>query len=124
MPSHIHFQTIGATDQARAVAFYTEKLGFSVERDEAYGADRWIFLTLPGAQTMLQISKVAAITPQDTPQLVLVCDDVDGEAKCLADADVPIVSGPDTAPWDPSTRWAMIHDSEGNLILLQTVGGQ
>ena len=27
MPSHIHFQSIGATDQARAVAFYTEKLG-------------------------------------------------------------------------------------------------
>lgn len=124
MPSHIHFQSIGATDQARAVAFYTEKLGFEVERDEAYGENRWIFVQLPGAQTMLQIAKESAITPTDKPALVLLCDDVDADVAALRNSGLPIHLGPDTAPWDPSTRWAMIHDSEGNLILLQTVGGQ
>ncbi|MBV7380207.1 VOC family protein [Maritimibacter dapengensis] len=122
MPSHIHFQTIGATDQARAVAFYTDKLGFSVHTDAEYGEDRWIFLTLPGARTRLQISKVASITPRETPDLVLHCDDVDADVAALKAAGVPIHLGPDAAPWDPTTRWAMIHDSEGNLILLQTEG--
>ena len=124
MPAHIHFQTLGATDQARAVAFYRDRLGFEVERDAPYGQDRWIFLALPGARTMLHIDKVDVMRPQDKPALVLACDDVDADCAALNAAGVPIHSGPDDAPWEPGTRWAMIHDSEGNLILLQTVGGQ
>ncbi|MFT6452181.1 MAG: putative enzyme related to lactoylglutathione lyase [Halocynthiibacter sp.] len=118
----IHFQTIGATDLIRARDFYRDKLGFLVERDEAYGESRWIFMQLEGAQTMLHFTQKDRIEDQDIPALVLRTLDVDAACDALKSKGVPILNGPEDAPWEPGTRWAMINDSEGNLILLQTTG--
>ena len=98
MFTRIHFDTVPATDVGRARDFYRDKLGFTVERDNPYG--------VPKTQT---------------PALVLVTDDVDAACATLKSRGVPIKRGPDDAPWEPGTRWAMIDDSEGNLVLIQTV---
>src|SRR4029077_7690305 len=46
------FVSIPVTDQDRALAFYTEKLGFRVVTDQPYDAtQRWIELGVPGADT-------------------------------------------------------------------------
>jgi predicted enzyme related to lactoylglutathione lyase len=121
MFSHIHFQTIGVTDYQRALEFYRDKLGFTVERDSPYGEGRWIFLKIPEAATMLHFDKVSKIEPQKTPALILVTKNVDGTCKALEAAGVAIKQGPADAPWNPGTRWAMIDDSEGNLVLIQTI---
>lgn len=118
----ILFQTIGATDLIRARDFYRDKLGFLVERDAPYGESRWIFMRLEGAQTMLHFSQQGQIEKQDIPALVLKSQDVDAACAELKSKGVQILQGPEDAPWEPGTRWAMIHDSEGNLILLQTTG--
>jgi catechol 2,3-dioxygenase-like lactoylglutathione lyase family enzyme len=122
MFSHINFLSIGVTDQDRALAFYRDKLGLRVERDAPYEDSwRWIFLEIPGARTKLQFGRRANEDPTVLPDLTLVTDDVDRACETLKSRGVPIEKGPDNAPWDPNTRWAMIRDSENNLILIQTI---
>ena len=55
------------------------------------------------------------------PALILVTKDVDETCGNLEAAGVAIKQGPTDAPWNPGTRWAMINDSEGNLVLIQTI---
>ena len=116
----IHFDTVPAVDVERARDFYRDKLGFSVERDNPYGDSRWVFMRIPGAETLLHFDKQDSVPTTETPALVLVTD-VDAACKTLKSRGVPIKRGPDDAPWEPGTRWAMIDDSEGNLVLIQTV---
>ena len=121
MFSHVHFQSVDATDIVRASAFYRDIMGFEVERDEPYGEDRWVFVQIPGARTMLHFNKVAEVAKSDTPVVVLATDDVDETCETLMARGVTIKAGPADAPWNPGTRWAMIDDSEGNLVLIQTI---
>jgi catechol 2,3-dioxygenase-like lactoylglutathione lyase family enzyme len=122
MFTHIHFQTVPVADIDRALTFYTDRLGFEIARNEAYGDSRWVFLRLPGARTMLHFEKVDVVTTPPTPVLVLVANDVDDACAALTGQEVKIVSGPEAAPWNPSERWAMIVDSEGNRVLIQSIG--
>ena len=118
----VNFTSIPVKDFGRALAFYRDIMGLTVTTDADYGADgRWIFLSVPGADTMLHF--VAADQVQFAPghpALYLICDDVDAELPRLREHAVSVHSGPDDAPWDPNVRWAMILDSEDNLILLQS----
>lgn len=117
----ILFQSIPVDDQDRALDFYTRALNFEVHTDAPYGDDwRWIFLTLPGAETRLHFAARKDMSVNDRPVLCLVCDSVDDEAKRLGALDVTITAGPDEAPWAPGTRWLMIRDSEDNLVLLES----
>jgi predicted enzyme related to lactoylglutathione lyase len=121
MFTRIHFDTVPAVDVERARDFYRDKLGFLVERDNAYGEGRWVFMRIPGAETLLHFDKQDRVEASPTPVLVLATDDVDATCAALKSRGVPIKRGPEDAPWQPGTRWAMIDDSEGNLVLIQTV---
>lgn len=121
MFTRIHFDTVSATDIERARDFYRDKLGFEVERDNPYGDSRWVFMRIPGADTLLHFNKQDSVPKSPTPALVLATDDVDQTCAGLAQRGVTIKRGPEDAPWAPGTRWAMIDDSEGNLVLIQTV---
>lgn len=117
----INFHSIPVADQDRALAFYRDQLGFEVHTDAPYSEGwRWIFLTLPGAETRLQFARAGEIRYSDTPALCLVADDVDAMAATLRAKDVPITNGPDDAPWAAGVRWLMIRDSEDNLILIES----
>ncbi len=117
----IHFDTVPAVDVERARDFYRDKLGLTVERDNPYGDSRWVFMRIPGADTLLHFDKQDSVPKSQTPALVLVTDNVDAACETLKSRGVPIKSGPADAPWEPGVRWAMIDDSEGNLVLIQTV---
>ena len=121
MITHIHFQALPVTDTARARDFYRDKLGMTVERDNAYDGDRWVFMKIPGAQTLLHFDKCDAVSKSETPALILAVDDVDETCAGLRAKGVTIVSEPADAPWEPGTRWAYINDSEGNIVLIQTI---
>lgn len=120
--TRINFQSIPVADQDRALEFYTANLGFSVHTDVPYGENwRWIFLTLPGAETRLQFASTSDMQINGKPALCLVCDSVDDEAEKLKAAGVTITDGPADAPWQPGVRWLMIRDSEDNLVLLESL---
>jgi catechol 2,3-dioxygenase-like lactoylglutathione lyase family enzyme len=121
MFTRIHFDTIPVIDVERARDFYRDKLGLLVESDNPYGESRWVFMRVAGSGTLLHFNQQASIPKQEKPALVLVTDDVDAACETLRSRGVPIKRGPDNAPWEPGTRWAMIDDSEGNLVLIQTV---
>ena len=122
MIRNISFQQIPVSDQDRALAFYTSKLGFKLHTDAPYGENwRWIFLELEGARTRLQFSRSHEITFTDIPALCLECADVDAFCETLLSRDVTVIEGPADAPWKPGVRWAMLRDSEGDLILLESM---
>lgn len=122
MFSHINFQSIGVSDFDRALEFYRDKLSLTVERDEPYEQfGRWIFMEIPGARTKLHFMPRENEDKTDMPALVLVTEDVDATCETLKSRGVAIHKGPDDAPWNPGTRWAMIYDTENNLILIQTI---
>ena len=117
----ISFQSIPVDDQDRAVAFYRDVLGFEVQTDAPYQPDwRWIFLTVPGSGSRIQLAWRSEIRVKDTPALALVCDDVDADCAAWAAAGATIVNPPADAPWAAGVRWAMIRDSEGNLVLVES----
>src|SRR6185295_11617911 len=50
----IKFASVPVSDQDRALAFYTGKLGFRILTDQPMGGkQRWIELGIPGAETSL-----------------------------------------------------------------------
>lgn len=122
MLKRINFQSIPVKDQQRALEFYRDRLGMVVQTDAPYGEGvRWIFMAIPGAQTMVHFAAPDEVTVKDgTPALCLVSDDVDGEAARLEAAGVAMTGGPADAPWQPGVRWAMFRDSEDNLVLIQS----
>jgi predicted enzyme related to lactoylglutathione lyase len=118
----INFLTIPVKDQDRALRFYTDIFGMKVQTDAPYDEGwRWIFLEIPGAVTKLHFGAEDEISAKPgTPELCLVCDDVDAEAGRHSKAGVNMAGGPEKAAWDAAVRWAMFNDSEVNLILIQS----
>lgn len=120
--NRINFTSIPVSDQDRALNFYTTKMLFTLVIDAAYETDwRWIFLSVGNAETRLQFARRAETDANDVPALTLTCDDVDVECARLADAGVTIINAPDDAPWATESRWAMIKDTENNLILIESI---
>lgn len=120
----IGFQSIPVHDQDRAIAFYTEHLGFRVHTDAPFGENwRWIFLELPGAETRLHFAEAKDIQINDKPALALVSDDVDADCARMARAGVRVTNQPQDAPWAPGVRWATIRDSEDNIVFIESFKG-
>jgi predicted enzyme related to lactoylglutathione lyase len=120
MIKHIDFVSVPVVDQKRALAFYTEKLGFSVFTDQPFNdKQRWIELKIGGAQT-----KVVLFTAEGQEDLVgrffnatFACDDVHRTYAELREKGVEFLGEPKKQPWG---TMVMMKDSEGNQILLST----
>jgi predicted enzyme related to lactoylglutathione lyase len=115
----VKFVNIPVADQARALAFYTEKLGFTVATNQPMGpaGQRWIELKIPGAETRVtlftppgQEDRVGTFVP-----LSLWADDVDGTYETLRARGVEFVAPPKREPWGTSV---IFKDSEGNQLHL------
>jgi predicted enzyme related to lactoylglutathione lyase len=114
----IKFASIPVDDQDRALAFYTEKLGFTVATDQPLGeGQRWIELRIPGADTRLVL-----YTPQGWEDRVggfsnvaFWADDVQKTYERLAARGVEFTMPPKTEHWGTSS---VFKDSEGNQLAL------
>ena len=121
MLKRINFQSLPVADQQRALEFYRDALGFDVHTDAPYeGGARWIFMVIPGAETMLHLQPGTPAPRSDGPALCLVTDDVDAEADRLRTLGVAFGQEPTKAPWNPNVRFALFDDSEGNLVMMQS----
>ena len=116
MIRQLKFVSIPTRDQDKALAFWTEKMGFKVATDQPMGAQRWIELTIPGAQTGMVL-----FTPEGQEDRIgtffngsFQCDDVDYTYRQLSERGFDI-SPPEKQPWGSFCRF---RDPDGNSFIL------
>lgn len=118
MIKRIKFLGIPVRDQDRALAFYTEKLGFRIFTDQPFSeTQRWIELSITGAET-----SVVLFTPDGQQDrigtFINTSWEVDNVEKAYAELSakgVEFAGPPQTQPWG---SFVIMKDSEGNSICL------
>lgn len=126
MRARIHLTSIFVTDQAAALTFYTEKLGFVVHDDIPLGEARWLTVTAAddtdGTQLLLEPNDhpaarayTAALAEDGIPAASFQVDDVAAAHTELVAQGVQFVQDPVEA--GPVTT-AVLDDTCGNLIQL------
>lgn len=119
MIKQLKFAGIPTSDQDRALAFWTEKMGFRVITDQPMGEQRWIELGIPGAQT-----GVVLFTPDGHKERIgtffngsFACDDVEYTYKQMLERGVEFTDPPTKQPWG---TFAKFKDAEGNVFVLSS----
>jgi len=115
----IKFGSVPVRDQDRALAFYTEKLGFNILIDQPFGAQRWIELGIPGAET-----GVVLFTPDEHQSHIgtfshisFFCDNVDRTYQELKHRGVEFPAPPKKEPWG---TFVTFKDPDGNSFVLSS----
>ena len=116
MIRQLKFVSIPTRDQDKALAFWTEKMGFKVLTDQPMGSQRWIELSIPGAQT-----GIVLFTPDGQEDRIgtffngsFQCDDIEYSYRQLTERGVDI-SPPEKQPWG---TYARFRDPDGNSFIL------
>jgi catechol 2,3-dioxygenase-like lactoylglutathione lyase family enzyme len=120
----INITSVHVDDQAKALAFYTDILGFVKKHDVPVGEDRWLTVVSPenpdGTELLLEPDKYPALAAlkeslatDGIPYTQFAVDDVEAETERLKGLGVtftqdPVHSGPVTT--------AVFDDTCGNLI--------
>lgn len=126
MPIRINITSIFVDDQAKALAFYTEKLGFLPKNDVPLGANRWLTVVGPGepdgTELLLEPDEhpaaqafKQALVDDGIPATSFAVDDVAATVRDL-EAKGVTVTQPATAMGPVVV--ATIDDTCGNLIQL------
>ncbi|MDX2149242.1 MAG: VOC family protein [Bryobacteraceae bacterium] len=115
----VKFVSIPVTDQDRAIAFYTDKLGFRVLTDQPFNdQQRWVELGIPGADTRVVLFRFDnGLQPGGQMNMVFWTDDVEGTYQELKAKGVEFLSEPKKQPWG---TFAMFKDADGNQFVLGT----
>ncbi len=120
----INLTSVLVDDQAKALAFYTEKLGFLKKTDEPAGAARWLTVVSPadpdGVELLLEPDGHPAATPfkqalvdDGIPFTQFAVDDVYAEVQRLKGLGVEFTQeATDLGP----VVTAVFDDTCGNLI--------
>ena len=120
MITQIKFASIPVHDQDRALAFYTEKLGFTIITDQPFDdKQRWIELRIPKAETRLVL-----FTPDGDEKRIgsfmnmsYTCDDIHKTHAELTKRGVEFEGPLQKQPWG---TYAMFKDSEGNQFVVSS----
>lgn len=117
-------------DQERALAFYTEKLGFEVRNDATLDGFRWLTVAPKGQRNvefLLTVPQPPMFSPEDAENLrsvlakgampggVLLTDDLDGDFEALKAKGVTFVQEPADRPYG---KEALLRDDSGNWFSL------
>lgn len=116
----IKFISIPVSDQDRALAFYTEKLGFRIDTDRAFGpGQRWIELSIPGQET-----GVVLFTPEGQKDRIgtfypasFFCDNAKKTYDELTARGVQFDGPPKKEPWG---TYMMMRDPDGNQFVVSS----
>jgi len=127
----IKLTTIYVDDQDKALAFYTEVLGFTKKADFSNGDYRWLTVVSPDDPdgTELQLARSdnpagrayqQALFQQGQPAVMFHTDDIQGEAERITAR-----GGQFTMPPTDVTASviAQINDGSGNLIQITELKG-
>jgi predicted enzyme related to lactoylglutathione lyase len=120
MITHVKFVSIPTGDQDRALAFWTEKVGFTLMSDQPFDdKQRWIELATGNSPT-----RFVLFTPEGQEQRIgsffngaLACDDLEATHRQLSERGVEFVTGPQKSHWG---GFAIFKDPDGNQFVLST----
>jgi catechol 2,3-dioxygenase-like lactoylglutathione lyase family enzyme len=98
----IKIVSIPVSNQDVSLKFYTEKMGFKVATDQAFGpGQRWIELLIPGSDVNLALftppgheNRIGGFQP-----LTFWCDDVFATARSLKSKGVELAEEPKKETW-------------------------
>ena len=128
----INLTSVMVDDQAKALAFYTEKLGFEKKQDVPMGGEhRWLTVVSPeapdGVELLLEPSEHPAAAPfksalveDGIPFTSFAVDDVHAEHERLSALGVTFTQPP--TEMGPVTT-AVLDDTCGNLIQIAAFRG-
>jgi predicted enzyme related to lactoylglutathione lyase len=114
----VKFASIPVTDQDRALAFYTEKLGFTVFTDQPFdGKQRWIELRIPGAETGVVLFTADGHEDRiGTFQgISFTTDDVTKTYETLVERGVEFAGPPQSQKWG---SYVILKDPDGNAFVV------
>lgn len=119
MIKQLKFVGIPTSDQDRALEFWTKKMGFAVVTDQPMGNQRWIELSIPGAQT-----GIVLFTPEGQEDRIgsffngsFHCDDAEYSYRQLSERGVQFEAPPERQPWG---TFAKFLDPDGNSFVLSS----
>ena len=115
----VKFTSIPVTDQDRALAFYTEKLGFRLVTDQPFNDEqRWLELAIQGADTRLVLFRFCeSFKPGGQMNITFWTDDVEATARELKSKGVELVMDPKRESWGTA---AAFKDLDGNTFLISS----
>jgi lactoylglutathione lyase len=109
-------------DQDRALAFWTEKMGFEVVQDAPYGEGvRWLEVRTPDRAVIIVLTLrgdaplPAGPEERPTSNLLFYCDDLQQTYEELSARGVEFPQPPSEQPFG---WWSMFQDTEGNRFAL------
>jgi catechol 2,3-dioxygenase-like lactoylglutathione lyase family enzyme len=122
----IRLTNVFVDDQAKALSFYTDVLGFVKKHDVPLGADRWLTVVSPeepdGTELLLEPGDHPAVGPYQTalvadgiPAAQFAVDDVHAEFERLTGLGVRFTQKPVETG---AVTTAVLDDTCGNLIQL------
>jgi catechol 2,3-dioxygenase-like lactoylglutathione lyase family enzyme len=122
----MYIKSVVVDDQAKALAFYTELLGFKVKHDIPMGEFRWLTLVSAdepgGVELALEPNAHAptsafrdALMADGIPFTAFSVDDLDAEYERLTAAGLTFTNPPMKAG---GAKMAVFNDTCGNLIQL------
>ena len=106
--------TLLVSDQARALSFYTDVLGFAVKADRPFSDARWIEVWAGDGTSIILHLPFDGTAAGATEGTVLGTADIAATVSALRDAGVA-VDGPDDVPWGKQATFA---DPDGNGFVL------
>ena len=110
---------VPVSDQDAAIAFYTDKLGFTVSADIPYGeGDRWVEVEPPGGGTGIALSPgMGEFQPGRETGIALTSPDPRADYEELqgkgVDVDEELMGGDGTVP-----LLFMFRDGDGNGLMI------
>jgi lactoylglutathione lyase len=113
---------IEVDDQARALRFWTQTVGFELHQDTPYGEERWVEVRTPDRALILVLSSRQRDRPSASDQLptsnvFFYCDDLAETYEALRSRGVEFPQPPVELSFG---WWSLFQDQEGNRFALQS----
>lgn len=115
----VKFVSIPVSDQDRALAFYTDVLGFKLLTDQPFSAEqRWLELGIPGSETRIVLFRFGeTLKPGGMQNVAFWCDDAEATARELKARGVEFVREPTRQHYGVT---AVFKDLDGNIFVMSS----
>jgi predicted enzyme related to lactoylglutathione lyase len=122
MISRVSKVVLPVDDQERAKQFWTNRMSFELRRDESYGDERWIEVSLPDGAPLLVLSRrtrdeTRGEVPDELPHspVFFNCPDIEATYHELSQRGVAFPAPPQRQQFG---WWSLFEDPDGTRYAL------